>query len=318
VIRTVLGDIPSDELGVTDAHEHLLIRGGLPVERDRDFLLDSVDRAVEEVGRFLAAGGRALVDAMPGGLGRDPDGLVEVARRTGAHIVAVTGFHKLLYYDTEHWVYRYQEDAIADLLVAEIEEGMDRHGYRGPLVDRSPAQAGAIKLATDYYRMGPVEEKLFRAAAQAQRRTGAPILTHTEHGTLAREQATYLIDCGVPPDRIVIGHLDKNPDLDLHLEVLQTGVYVQYDQPGRAKYGPDSRVVELLASVVEAGFGDRVLLGLDLARRSYWRAFGGGPGMDYLLTRFVPRLRRAGFSEDAIRALVVGNPARVLALRRTP
>jgi predicted metal-dependent phosphotriesterase family hydrolase len=311
MIRTVLGDIEPAAFGVASCHDHLLIRGGLPVAREPDFLLDSVDRAVAEVEWFRRAGGTAVVDAMPPGLGRDPDGLAAVSRQSGVHVVAVTGFHKLVYYDSEHWLFRYDATRIADLLVAEIEEGMDRGGLRGPIVDRSPARAGAIKVATGYWRFGPVEEKLFDAAAQAQRRTGVPIITHTEDGTMAMEQARRLIGSGVAPDRIVIGHVDKNPDSYLHLELLDQGVNLEYDQPSRFKYGPDSRVVALLRTIVAAGHEGRVVFGMDFARRSYWRTYGGGPGMDYILARFVPRLRAEGLPESAIDALIRRNPARI-------
>jgi 5-phospho-D-xylono-1,4-lactonase len=46
-----------------------------------------------------------------------------------------------------------------------------------------------------------------------------------------------------------------------------------------------------------------VLLASDLARRSYWPAFGGGPGLDYLHRRFVPRLRAEGLGDLADQAL---------------
>ena len=54
-VRTVLGDIDPAELGVTYAHEHLIITGGKPVEMSADFLLDDVDKAVEELAAALVA-----------------------------------------------------------------------------------------------------------------------------------------------------------------------------------------------------------------------------------------------------------------------
>src|SRR5437588_2918275 len=104
-IRTVTGDIDASDLGITDAHEHVLITGGIPVMLDKDFLLDDRTRAAEEIRRFSALGGKTLVDMMPAGLGRDPEGLRQVSEETGAYIIAATGFHTERYYDTQHWLY---------------------------------------------------------------------------------------------------------------------------------------------------------------------------------------------------------------------
>ena len=56
------------------------------------------------------------------------------------------------------------------------------------------------------------------------------------------------------------------------------------------------------------------MLGCDLGRRDYYRAFGGGPGMRYLMDRVVPRLRRR-IGDAATDAILVTNPARVYAAR---
>ncbi len=310
MIRTVSGDLHPDRLGIASCHDHLLIRGGI-LTKDADFRLDDLEKAVEELGYFKGAGGNALVDAIPPGLGRDPEGLRALSERTNLNIVAVTGFHKTLYYDSEHWLFWYEAKTIADLVTAEILDGMDIYGYRGPIVQRSKARAGAIKLATRYWQFNAVEEKLFEAVAMAQVRTGVPIITHTEDGTLGLEQALRLIALGVDPGRIVVGHFDKNPDPGLHLECLALGVNLQYDQPSRFKYGPDARVVDLLRRVVDAGFADRIVFGHDFAKRSYWLSYAGGPGMGYLLGRFVPRLRLEGFSEDVLERILRRNPARI-------
>jgi phosphotriesterase-related protein len=121
-----------------------------------------------------------------------------------------------------------------------------------------------------------------------------------------------LVGLGADPAHVVIGHLDRNPDLAYHRAVAATGVFVQYDTPGRIKYQPESVVVDLIAGMIAAGYGDRILLGGDTARRSSWRAHGGGPGIAYIAERFLTRLRAEGFDTAAVDALVVANPARAL------
>jgi predicted metal-dependent phosphotriesterase family hydrolase len=90
-VRTVLGDIDPAELGVTYAHEHLVIDGGRPVQLEPDFELPDVDLMVTEVGPAMELGLGAAIDAMPCDCGRSALKLGELSRRTGLHIVAPTG-----------------------------------------------------------------------------------------------------------------------------------------------------------------------------------------------------------------------------------
>ncbi len=311
-IRTVLGDLAPDALGVTQAHEHLIILGGVPVLKVPEFRIDDVQKAIEEVAMYRRAGGGALVDMMPIGCGRDPRGLAEVSRATGVHVVSATGFHREFYYDDLHWIHRYSAEQIAELLVRELVEGMDQNGFNGPFPDYTDSRAGIIKLASDYHYISETGRKLFRAAALAHRQTGAPISTHTEHGTMAEAQLDLLERLGVNPGRVIIGHVDHNPDYYVHRRLASRGAYLGYDRMHRTVSGSDADVVALLLRMVEGGFGDRVLLSVDVARRSRFKAYGGGPGLTYVLEHVVPRLREEGLSEGEVEQIMVRNPARAL------
>ncbi|MEU7745087.1 hypothetical protein [Nonomuraea sp. NPDC049158] len=312
-VRTVLGDV--EELGITYAHEHLFMTGGWPVRNEPDYRLDSLDAAVVEVTEAQRLGLSAVVEMTPLGFGRSPSLMKELAERTGLHVIAVTGFHKSGYYSDAHWMHRYSVDEITELLVAEIEQGMDEYGLVGPLVRRSSARAGAIKIATAYHSFGRGVARLVGAVAAAARRTGVPVVTHCDKGTMGHELLDALASEGVAADRVVLGHIDHNPDAGYLVSLAERGAYLAFDRPGRVKYGPDSEIVALVAELAERGLGDRVLFGMDLARRSYWPSLGGGPGLTYLLERFVPRLEAAGLGEVA-KAALTGNPRAAFALRR--
>jgi phosphotriesterase-related protein len=118
---------------------------------------------------------------------------------------------------------------------------------------------------------------------------------------------------GARPERIALAHMDRNPDAEIHAEIAARGVTLEYDTMGRTKYHPDSVVLDLIEAVVAAGHQDRIVIGLDLGTRDYHRAYGGGPGLRYLMTDFVPRLRRR-LGEDATRRILVENPARFYAV----
>src|SRR5437588_5526978 len=111
-VRTVTGDVDASGLGVVYAHEHLLIVGGMQALQDADFLLNDREISAREITSFLEAGGKTLVDMQPPGLGRDPEGLRALSLRTGALIIAATGFHMEKYYDTQHWLYHYSDEQI--------------------------------------------------------------------------------------------------------------------------------------------------------------------------------------------------------------
>ncbi len=316
-VRTVLGDVPPATLGVTYAHEHLVIDGGRPVEREPEFLLNDVDRLGEELRSAAAHGLRAAVDAMPVDAGRNVRLLAELARRSGVRIVAVTGFHHDRYYGPSHWSARVTEDELADCFVADLTQGIDAYDYAGPVVRRTEHRAGAIKVAGSEGGPSPRDARIFRAAAAAHHATGAPILTHCENGTGAVEQLRLLGDEGVRPDRVILGHLDKVVDLGYHRELAAAGATLQYDQSFRWGDRPNG-TLELLAGMAAAGLADRVVLGMDAARFRYYRAYGGRPGLAYLLTEFSAAMDARGLDASFRHRCFVETPARVLAFAPHP
>lgn len=307
-VETTLGPIPTTQLGNINTHEHIILDGGLTVVKEPDFKLDSVEKAIQEVNFWKAAGGGALVDAMPQGAGRNVDKLIAVSQATGIPIIVPTGFHKPAYYLADHWQYRYDEQTITDLLIAECTEGADLNNLDGPVVRRGKAKAGIFKVATEYQIVAPITQKLIRVAGRVHKACGVPILVHTEMGTACHQTLDLLEQAGVPPHRVQLSHVDRNVDPALHIEWAKRGAYLEYDTAGRVKYQPESVLINLMREVFEAGFGGNILLGGDTARRTYQRAYGGGPGLDYLLVVFTERLRREGFSEADLHQVWHKNP----------
>lgn len=316
VIRTVLGDISPQELGFTDTHEHLIIDRDYVLVQNPDYRLDNVEKTSQEVKTFLDAGGKSFVEMTCLAFGRSAKKLIQVSKQTGAHIIASTGFHRPNFYIDSHWRFFYSVDQIARIMIEEIEQGMDENQYNGPLIDQTSAKAGVIKIATGYYVIKPEDEVTIHAAAIAQQETGAPIFTHTDGGTLGLEQIEMLGSFGVAPEHITVGHFDRNPDIFLHKELAQTGCYLEYDTPSRRKYFPESHFVELVKKMVTGGFGKQILWGGDLSRRSYQTAYGGQPGLAYILKKFIPRLRMEGFNDDIINNIFINNPGNALSFEK--
>ena len=313
VVRTVLGDIPPTELGITYAHEHLVIDGGRAVELEPEFLLNDVDRLTDELRGAAGHGLRSAVDAMPADAGRNATLLAELSRRSGVQIVAPTGLHHDRYYGPSHWSARIGEDELAELFVADIDEGIDANDYSGPVVARTEHRAGIIKVAGSEGGPSARDARIFRAAAIAHQRTGAPILTHCEHGTGGLEQVRLLADHGVHAERVILSHVDKVVDRGYHRELLASGATVAYDQTFRWGDAPNGTLT-LLEQMAEDGFADGIVLGMDAARSRYYRAYGGSPGLDYLLTGFTDLMEERGLDRRFRQRLFIDTPARVLAL----
>ena len=290
IVRTIRGDVAPAELGPCDAHEHLFLV--TPLQPGDDFT--DVDHAIEEARTLVAAGGRALVDWTPIGLGRDLDGLRSVAEATGLRVVAATGLHREAHYGADDPLRTESAEALADRFTAEL------------------ARCGIIKLGASYHVITAFEEKAFAAAASAHNRIGAPVCVHTEHGTIGLAIVQRLGALGVPAGSVVLAHIDRNPDAGEHAETAAAGAWLQLDGPGRTKYWPDSTILTLIADLAERGHAGRLLLGGDTGRRSMMRAYGGGPGLDYVFARFKPRLERE-LGHELAEQIFVTNPARAFA-----
>ena len=308
-VISVAGPRAVAELGVVDAHDHLFMAS--PAMPGQEF--DDPERAIEEVREGQATGIGTIVDMTPIGLGRSPAGLRRVAEATGATIVGASGFHRDAHYPAGHWVYQATLETLVDRIETDLVRGMHPSDWDDPLLPLDPARAGAIKGGASYHHITPAEHRRLEAIGGASARTGAAVLIHTEIGTSGHDIVDVLEGAGARPDRIALAHLDRNPDAELHAEIAARGVTLEYDTIGRTKYHPDSVVLDLIQAVAAAGHVDRIVLGLDLGAREYLRAYGGGPGLRYLMTAFVPRLRRR-LGDDATDRILVANPARLYAI----
>ena len=151
------------------------------------------------------------------------------------------------------------------------------------------------------------------AAAAASIATGAPINTHTTYGTCGLEQAQELIRLGVAPEKIAIGHIQRNADIYYLTQILETGVYLEIDGTYRIKYQPDSNRIMELRELGERGHGKRILLGTDSGKRSYQKAYGSVTGVDFNPANDGPRMLAEGFDRAYVEDLLMHNGQRFFA-----
>ncbi|WP_338693622.1 phosphotriesterase [Streptomyces sp. Q6] len=296
-VRSVQGDLDPGQLGVVDSHDHLFFRSPLLPGQE----LDDVDLARRELESYAAVGGGTVVQWTPYGLGRRAAELPALAATTGVRIVAATGLHQAAHYTPESLARR--ADDLAEVFVRELTEGIAGSGVR----------AGLIKVAGGFHALDTHARWTMRAAAEAHHATGAPIAVHHELGTGALDVLDLL--CGeleVPAHRVILGHLNRSPDVVAHREAARSGAYLAFDGPSRANHATDWRMPDAMAALAAGGYADRLLLGGDTTSAGA-RSVSGGPGMPYLLRRVRPRLEES-LGEEGVRRVLVANPARAFAV----
>ncbi|MFD7275544.1 phosphotriesterase [Streptomyces sp. NPDC059862] len=295
-VRTVLGDVRPEDLGVCDAHDHLFLSTPqLPGQE-----LDDTFAARAELDAFRAVGGSAVVQWTPYGMGRRAADLPPLSRVAGVHLVCATGLHQAAHYSPE--LLDELRGKLADLFASELTEGIGTSGVR----------AGLIKVAGGFHALDAHARWTMTAAAEAHHATDAPIAVHLEMGTGVLDVLELLCgELGVPPYRVILGHLNRSPDLPLHRRAAEAGCWLAFDGPSRAHHATDWRMPDAVRALAEAGFGHRLLLGGDTVVAGA-RSVDGGPGMPYLLSRVRPRLSLA-LGEELVARILTDNPGRAFA-----
>ncbi|MFJ9116689.1 phosphotriesterase [Streptomyces sp. NPDC102394] len=296
-VRTVLGDVRPEKLGVCDAHDHLFLRSPLLPGQE----LNDAAAARAELGAFRAVGGGTVVQWTPYGMGRRAADLPELSRSSGVHVVCATGLHQAAHYSAQ--LLEELRGRLAEVFVAELTQGIGTSGVR----------AGLIKVAGGFHTLDAHARWTMTAAAEAHHATGAPIAVHLEMGTGALDVLDLLCgSLGVEPHQVILGHLNRSPDPVVHRQAAEAGAYLAFDGPSRAHHATDWRMPEAVRALAEAGFGHRLLLGGDTVVAGA-RSVDGGPGMPYLLRRVRPRLALE-LGEELTDHILTENPGRAFAV----
>lgn len=355
VCRTVRGDVDPRALGRVLSHEHVLalLVGPGPSGRpptDAEFDDAKVAAAVEALSGLKELGFGTVVDLSPyGDAGRDATGanaalLPRIAEASGLNIVSGTATYREEF--SPEWVRRASVEDLVHRFVADATTGIGTTGSTGDTDTDSTStstttgvRAGILgEQPTSEGHITEHEERGLRAAARAHHLTGLSISTHTTHGTMALEQIDLLVQEEVPPDRVVIGHMDNHPDLDYVRGVLDRGVSIGFDSIGKQYWDvrrpapscqePDGRYdksairqsdrtrAHRLATLVAEGYADRILLSEDLTGGQMWLnpATHGRHGYGYLGRVFLQDLGELGVSDRDIDRMLISNPARLLSV----
>ncbi len=307
-VISVTGPIEADKLGFTLIHEHIF----LDLRNDvwlGDRMLNDTELAYEELMRYKSAGGVTLVDQTSGGLRgnknrilpiKHPLAIREMAERTGLQIILGCGWYREPYY--EEYLHRAKTDQIAEEIVQEVEVGIEGTDVRAGFI-------GEIGSHSNY--ISAVEERVFRAAARAQMKTGLSLTTHQSEGDVALDQLDILEHEGVDLRRVICSHIASGPNHQYPVALAKRGAFFSIEGIGSFRPRYQEKVIERILYVIEQGYIDHMMLSHDVCMQFMYAANGGG-GYDCISTTWLPLLKERGLSDEQLHRMMVDNPRRAL------
>lgn len=303
-INSVLGSIKVSELGKTLIHEHMRIRSE-EVYANFPHLYDEkneFNQAVEQINKVKRNGVQTIFDPTVMGLGRDIQFIQKIACKTGIQIIAATGIYTY-HYLPPHFQNQ-SVDYMANLFVRDIEKG----------IQNTSIKAGFLKCATDKEGMTPDVQKVIRAVARAHKITNVPIMTHSYPKTeTGLQQLEILVEEGVDPNRVMIGHTGDTDDIDRIKKILDYGAYIGMDRYGITRVISTEKRNETILKLAKMGYSDKMFLSQDYCCTIDWydqetlRKMSPDWSMTFLFDKVIPELKSQGLTDDQIDNMMLHN-----------
>jgi phosphotriesterase-related protein len=299
-------------------HEHIFVLSAEIMQNYPESWGDEdgrVHAAVARLNELHSRGVNTIVDLTVIGLGRYIPRIQRIADQTPLHIIVATGIYT---YNDLPFFFQYQgpgtvlggPEMMTDMFVRDIEQGIAGTGVK----------AGILKCATDKPGLTPGVERALRAVAQAHRRTGVPISTHT-HARKRRglDQQRIFREEGVDLRRVIIGHSGDTTDICYLEDLLAAGSYLGMDRFGIDTILPFEDRVQTVATLCERGHAGQLVLSHDAACFSDWLPERFVPAMlpnwHYLHIHndVIPALKQRGVTDHQIHTMLVDNPRTIFA-----
>jgi phosphotriesterase-related protein len=316
LVNTVRAPIDLAQLGVTLMHEHVFVLSTEVMQNFPEPWGDEEKRIADAVARLnelKSRGVDSIVDLTVIGLGRYIPRIQRVAAQTELNILVATGVYT---YNDVPFYFHYLgpgtvlggPELMVDMFVRDIEEGIADTGVK----------AAILKCATDVQGVTPGVERVLRAVAQAHRRTGVPISTHT-HALTERglEQQRIFQEEGVDLSRVIIGHSGDTTDIHYLEKLIANGSYIGMDRFGIDVLLPFEDRVNTVAKMCELGHAGNMVLSQDAS--CFMDALPEAavpvmlPNWHYLHIHndVIPALRQRGVTNDQINTMLVDNPRKI-------
>jgi phosphotriesterase-related protein len=300
-------DFPATELAIWEApltisNLRLAQKGG-PVS-DQWVLADE-SLAVQEALEFKDRGGGTIVDVTSIGLKRDPEALRRVSATTGLNVVMGAGWYQKVFHPDD--MDTRTVEVLTQEIVNDVTSGVGETGVRAGIIGEVGVNGDPIT---------PNEEKSIRASARASVITGAPITFHEAGLGAEKHDVLDMVEQeDADLNRVVLSHCNSiATDLPFMLELLERGVYVEFELVGQSEtlgVSVTKQAADTVPRLIDAGYVERVMLAQDVCVKTHLKRYGG-PGYSYMQEVFIPHLKNLGVSADDIERIFVENPKRVL------
>ncbi|HWK74294.1 MAG TPA: hypothetical protein VNQ81_08485 [Povalibacter sp.] len=267
--------------------------------------LEDFDTQLSEILEFKKAGGGTIVDVSNFGLSRDPQRLKRISEASGLNVVMGAGWYQKMFHPRDMSVRTVEE--LTDIIVHDITVGAQGTNLRSGIIGEIGVEGRPL---TDN------EIKSTRASARASVLTGAPMSFHMGGGTPEEKQRILdIVEAeGVDLNHVVMGH-NGTGDVEQMKRITDRGAYVEFDFMGMGAQAvtpqATERLAQSIATLVNSGLTDRILVGHDVCTQMQLKKNGGG-GFGYISNSLLPALQAKGVSDEAIRKIMIDNPRRVL------
>nr|WKN40284.1 twin-arginine translocation signal domain-containing protein [Tunicatimonas sp. TK19036] len=305
-VQTVQGSLKPSEMGVTLAHEHILVDfiGAEQVSPDRYKAEAVIEKVKPYLEKIKALGCQTFVDCTPNYLGRDVSLLQQLSEATGLHIVTNTGLYGARNgIFLPEFVSRETPQQLAQRWIEEYQNGIDGTDIR----------PGFIKIGVNNGPLVDYDRKLVQAAALTHRETGLTIAAHTGDAAAAMEEIQIIQEAGVHPSAFIWVHA-QGKGYENHVKAAKLGAWVELDGISEESYADHARQVKALR---DANLLEQVLVSCDAG----WYHVGEPDGGDYrshavLFEKFVPEIKKLGLSAAEVDQLLVKNPAKAFVIQK--
>ncbi len=312
MINTVLGPIEEKSLGATLMHEHIIVNQiGADFIQKTYTTKEVVDFVLPYLIDLKKKGCSTIVEATPGGFGRDLEVLAQCAKQSGLNILTCTGF-----WDggdgrgitVPEDIRNKSIDEIASVWIAESENGIENTGIKPGFIKTALGDEGQIL---------PLQEKLLRAAIRTSLHTGLRIQCHGWVAEVMPRIVEILEEEHLPFDHFIWIHADASMDMEKILTYANKGMWIQFD--GIACVDSFEQYAPAIKRIIDENLLNHLLFGQDSGSFNVKKDKKDNKNQEMrpyatFYDKFIPYCLDNGIDRKVIDQVIIDNTRRALTL----
>ncbi len=310
-VMTVNGKIPVSKMGITLTQEYILADfSGIDSISPKRYHPDSVMvKVIPYLDSLKQHNVATFIDGTPDFMGRDPELVREISKRTGLNIIIPTGWYsanngKYL----PHEIAEMNARQIADIWIDEFRNGIGNSGIK----------PGYIKLTLNDMPMSETDRKLTEGAAITHLNTGMPILSYIGYTDGVLAQLNVLKENGVDPSAFIWGHALVEPKVDHLYTATENGVWLVFDGISE-NYAVIDRAEQLLRHFKKVNGLSHIMV----SGNAGWYQPGKPNGGDFrhytaMFDTFLPILTLDEMTSEELGKLMINNPSEAFSIKVKP